>query len=220
MHKLDDYISREKEGYGRIFSDITYAQNEIEPFLDPKVLKIRKYYAGLPVLARYMELLGSVKADSAKQGFMGMFKGNNYISILEDFKADHSEVLWQLEKCHKCKCLKCTKECGFDTCLGCKEGSKVIDCDHENKNAVVFDNYIIPLNNDSTGITNNFEVLAVMQDLQEDKRYIFLEGIGNDEKYVLYYYPGISDNKYGEITDPEEFDRVIAAYQGLNRNDI
>ncbi len=30
---------------------------------------------------------------------------------------------------------------------------------------------------------------------------------------VLYYYPGIKEDSYGEITDAEEFDFVVETFQ-------
>jgi len=217
MGKLSEYISKEKERYGSIYSDITYAINEIEPFIDSKILKQRKYTTHIPILSKYMSLIDSIKADAGKEKFLGFLKDDKSINVLENYKNDHYGYIYQLEKCHKCECLKCTKECSFDSCLGCREGSQVVSCDHKATNVVFFDSFVIPLNNDSAGVVNDYEVLAVIQDVSVDKRYILLDGVDIDNKLVLYYYPGISSTTYGEITDEHEFDNVISIYQSIEK---
>ena len=42
------------------------------------------------------------------------------------------------------------------------------------------------------------------------------ENINSKEKFILHYYPGISEDTYGEITDPEEFDYIVSTYQSLD----
>jgi len=217
MSKLGEYISKEKEKYGSIYSDITYAINEIEPFIDSKILRQRKYTTHLPILSKYMSLIDSVEADSGKEKFLGFLKDDKSINVLEEYKNEHYGDIIQLEKCHKCECLNCPKECSFDTCLGCREGSKVVSCDHNKMCTVFFDNFVIPLNNDSTDEVNDYEVLAVVQDVSIDKRYILLDGVDIDNKLVLYYYPGISSTTYGEITNEQEFDNVISIYQSIEK---
>lgn len=218
MGKLSEYISNENVKYGGIYSDITYAINEIEPFIDSKILNQRKYKASLPILSNYMDLIDSVKADSGKEKYFGFLKDDKSINILENYKNENYGDFYQLEKCHKCECLNCPKECSFDTCLGCREGSRVVSCDHNNFCVVIFDEFIVPLSNDSTGDVNDYEVLAVIQDILKNKRYILLDGIDTDDKLVLYYYPGISQTTYGEITDEQEFDNIISIYQSIEKD--
>ncbi|MBC7765629.1 MAG: DUF1292 domain-containing protein [Hyphomonadaceae bacterium] len=217
MRKIDQFIASEKTRYGDIFSDIMYAKSELEPFLPQAVLQQRKYTTALPILSRYMMLLDNVKNDTGKEGMLGFLKDDKHIGLLEDYKRDHEDAFKQLVKCYTCQCLKCPKECEFDSCLGCKAGASVVTCDRTQLCAVCHDEAIIPLENNSTQRVEDYEVLATMQDIKKDKRYIFLQGTQSDEKLVLYYYPGISDTTYGEITDEAEFDSVIAAYQRIEK---
>lgn len=218
MRKIDQYILKEKENYGNIYSEITYAHSELEPFIDAKILKQRKYSSCLPVLTKYMEQIDKVKSEAGREGLLGFLKDDGFINSLEDFKNQYAEELQQLGKCLACKCLKCPKECEFDTCLGCRTGGRVVSCDHESINSVFIDDFVIPLQNNDTGETSEYKVLATMQNLKANKRYILLEGVEDkNDKYVLYYYPGISGATYGEITDEAEFDSVIANYQSMEK---
>ena len=60
-------------------------------------------------------------------------------------------------------------------------------------------------------------VLATLQNPQRDIRYIIIEGINTREKFLLYYYPGISEDTYGEITDEGEFDDVVSTFESVKR---
>ena len=35
----------------------------------------------------------------------------------------------------------------------------------------------------------------------------------SNDKLILYYYPGISSDDFGEITDEDEFNLVVEAYE-------
>jgi len=48
-----------------------------------------------------------------------------------------------------------------------------------------------------------------------DKKYIIIQNIINKEKFILHYYTGISEDTYGEITDPKEFDFVVSTFQSI-----
>ncbi|NRZ09700.1 hypothetical protein DFR90_002161 [Clostridium beijerinckii] len=73
---------------------------------------------------------------------------------------------------------------------------------------------MLELTNNDTGISSKYNVLAVVEDCTLDNLYILLENFNNsNDKLVLYYYPGIKEDSYGEITDPNEFDFVVETYQ-------
>lgn len=222
MGKTEDFISQEKEYYGKIYSNIAFAIDEIKDFLDLNVLKNRKYFSRQPILDKYMDLLDSANQEIKNRGFFkGLIDGDKYINLLKGFKSDHYEDLDQLEKCHKCECLKCTAVCKFDSCDGCKAGRHVAYCDHERTNAAFFDNSpnaILNLTNNNTGEDDKYIVLAIVQDSLEDKRYILMENIQNKERFILYYYPKLPEDTYGEITDEEDFNFAASAYENVERN--
>lgn len=215
--KEQEFLKEEKEHYGKVFVDINYAISNVEPFLDDRRLSERKYLSRLPVLKKYIELIEASERENSKGGFFKIFSSDKHRELLEGYKSDHRKELKQLENCSKCACLNCTVECNFDSCLGCREGSRIVYCDHKRINVIFHDNFTLNLTNERTGDDERYIVLATVQDVVKDKLYIIIEGISTKEKYVLYYYPGISEDTYGEITDEEEFDFVVSTFESVER---
>lgn len=217
MSKTEEFVSREKDTYGKIYSSIAFAIDDISGLLDKSTLNNRKYVSRQAVLSKYMELLNSANTEAKKnKGFFGsMFESNKYIDLLESYKADHKEDLEQLENCCSCECLKCTAECKFDSCNRCEKSGRVAYCDHSRTNVVVFKNRTLDLLNNSTGIDDSYTVLAIVQDSLKDKRYILLENLSDGERFILYYYPGIREDSYGEITAEDDFNFAADAYNLL-----
>jgi hypothetical protein len=216
MSKSEEFIKDEKELYGKIFVDISYAIDNISPFLNDVALNKRKYTVRLPHLKKYIDLLNSAEVQVSKESFFDLFKSNKYIALLEVYKHDNSEDLDQLKNCSKCVCLNCTVDCDFDSCLGCKKGSHIASCDHQKINVTLHDNFMLDLNNNNTGEQNRYLVLAVLQDIKEDKKYIVIQSIKDKQIFILYYYTGISEDTYGEISNATEFDYVNATFESVD----
>ena len=209
-----DFINEERRYWGKIYTDVAYAINEISPFISEKDLKIRKYFSKASVLQEYTKLLDSAEADCKKKSLFSMFKSNPSINLLQDFKAKNRESFKQLEKCSHCECLNCAFDCNFKKCSSCRSESMITSCDKERVNVRKFDNFTLDLTNNDTGRSSRYKVLAVVEDCTLDNLYILLENLSNSgDKLVLYYYPGIKDDSYGEITDPDEFDFIVETYQ-------
>lgn len=215
MNKSLEFVKDEKDKYGKIFVDINYAIDDISPFLSTDALEKRKYYVKLPILKRYIDLLESSEKEMEKNGLAGFFKNDKYVNLLNIYKQDNHKELDQLERCRDCKCLKCTAECNFDSCLGCHEKSHIAKCDHKILNAALCHGFILPLTNNDTGKEDRYEVLSIIQDSAKDKKYIILQSITSDEKLILYYYPGIKEDTYGEITDEKEFDNIASTFESI-----
>lgn len=215
MNKSLEFINEEKDRYGKFFVDINYAVDDIVPFLSKDQLSRRKYYVKLPILKRYIELLESSEEEMKKNGLTGFFKNDKYVDLLNVYKKDHNKDLNQLENCSNCKCLKCTAECSFDSCLGCREKSHIAQCDHSKINVTLCNSFILPLINNDTGKEDNYQVLATIQDCNKDQKYIILQSITRDEKLILYYYPGIKEDTYGEIKDEDEFDFIASTFESV-----
>ncbi|AQR97665.1 DUF1292 domain-containing protein [Clostridium saccharoperbutylacetonicum] len=209
-----DFINSERRHWGKIYTDIAYAINEISPFLSEKDLNSRKYFSKASVLQQYTKLLDSAEADCKKKSFFSMFTSSPSISLLQDYKTKNMETFNQLEKCSSCECLSCSFECNFKKCSSCRKGSKIYSCDRKRVNVRKFDSYTIDLTNNETGRSSRYEVLAMVEDCSLDNLYILLENMNDsNDKLVLYYYPGIKEDSYGEITDPSEFDFIVETYQ-------
>lgn len=209
-----DFINEERRYWGKIYTDVAYAINEISPFISEKDTKIRKYFAKASILQQYVKLLDSAEADCKKKSLFSLFKPSPSIDLLEDFKARNRESFSLLEKCSRCECLNCAFDCNFKKCSSCRNGSKICFCDKEKVNVRKFDNFTLSLTNNNSGMSSTYEVLAVVEDCKLDRLYILLENINDtNDKLVLYYYPGIKDDSFGEISNVDEFDFVVETYQ-------
>jgi len=209
-----DFINAERRHWGKIYTDVAYAISEISPFVSERDLNIRKYVVKAPILQEYIKLLDSAETEGKKKSLFSMFKSNPATELLQDYKAKHRENFKQLEKCSHCTCLNCAFECNFKKCSSCRSGSMLYFCDKSKVNVRKFDDFTLDLTNNDTGRASKYKVLAVVEDCKLDKLYILLQNFSDsNDKLVLYYYPGIKEDSYGEITDPEEFDFVVETYQ-------
>lgn len=215
MNKVEEFLKNEKNHYGKIYVDLTYSIDNVSPFLDSKNLSTRKYISKISVLKRYIELIEAAESElHKKSAFSRFLNEDKYINLLNSYKEDKSELLTQLENCSHCAYLNCTEN-AFDGCLSCKSGSRIVHCDHKKINVSTHDNWTLDLTNDKTGISDRYKVLATLQDIEKEQKYIIIVNLITDEKFILYYYPGISEDSYGEIADSEEFNFIVSTYQSL-----
>ncbi|MGG7056677.1 DUF1292 domain-containing protein [Clostridium tertium] len=213
MSNTIDFINTERDTIGKTYTEITYAISEISPFLDSNILKRRKYYSKLPILKKYIEMLNDAEYSNKNKKF-NFFKKDDSILKLEQYKSDNSEDFIQFENCSKCSCLNCIKECDFKSCSGCKVNSYIKSCDKSKLNVRFHKNFILDLTNNNTGKSSRYKVLATLENCVEDKLYIALENLlDSNDKLLLYYYPGISSDDFGEITDEEEFNLIVETYE-------
>lgn len=217
MAKDLDFINKEKDTWGKVFTDITYAINEVSPFLESSTLKKRRYYNKIGTLKEYVSKLNSLESEANKKSLFNAFKSSDRISTLESFKNQNRDCFVQLENCSKCQCLNCSFECKFASCSSCKQGSLLKSCDREHFNVRSYTCFNIDLTNNDNGQTSKYKVLATIENCRNEKLYILLENLYNtSEKLILYFYPGIKEDSYGEITDEVEFNSVVQAYQEAN----
>lgn len=218
MNKAEEFLKIEKDKYSKIYVDITYAIDNISPFLEQNTLKSRKYVSKIHILKKYMELIDAAMSEINKSGFLGIFKNDKSVDLIKDYRDENIDSLEQLEKCSKCQCLNCTANCKFDSCLGCKDNSKIISCDHKKINVTKHDNFTLNLTNNRTGDDDRYIVLSTLQNVEVDNKYIIIQNVVTKEKFILHYYPGISEDTYGEITDPEEFDFIVSTFQSIEES--
>lgn len=213
MSDKNIFLQEEKKEYGKLYADITYAIDNISPFLEREELNRKKFVKRIDVLKRYIDLIDSCASETSKGGLFKFLKSDNSLDMLKDYKRDNGETFSQLNKCSKCSCLNCSSPCCFDSCAGCRTGSYIGSCDHKRMNVTMQSNFTLDLTNDRTGLPDKYNVLATLQNCQDDKKYIIIQSVQQRNKFVLYYYPGIVEDTYGEIDDSEEFDLVVTTYE-------
>lgn len=211
-----NFIDNEKKYWGKIFVDINYAIDNVKPFITEKTLNNRKYFIKKSVLKNYIDLIDTTENNTNnKKSFFTLFLNTNKSNdILIKYKNDNKSSFTQLENCSKCACLNCIKDCNFSSCLGCRSNSFIKKCDKEKINITEYTNWILDLTNNDSGNESRYIVLGTLEDCQLDKYYIVLENISDsNNKLILYYYPSIKEDSYGEITDGEEFDFIVETFE-------
>lgn len=215
MAKNLDFIDNELEYWGKIYTDITYAISEISPFLDESDLLKRKYYSKISILKDYIkELNNSEFKASKKPKFLSLFKNDDCTTSLVNYKASNIDAFTQFDNCSKCACLNCVRECKFKSCSGCKPNSFIKKCTDNKINVRKHFNFTLDLTNNNSGQASTYKVLATLEDCTLDRLYIILENtVNSDDKFILYYYPGISDDNFGEIEDEDEFNFIVNTFE-------
>lgn len=216
MNKISDFTKSEKDYYGKLYSDIIEAIDNTKDFIGEDAVRNRKFFSKQSIIKSYIELIDEVNKNADKKDILDIFRSDEkYKEELKDYKLKYIDSFSQCESCRKCKCFTCVAECKFNGCLSCKEHSSLIECDHKEYNVRAFDDFIIDLKNDKTGVINKYKVLCVVQNYIREQQYIAIENVyDKNEKYILYYYPGISEDTYGEISDAEEFDWIVSTVRG------
>jgi hypothetical protein len=213
MSNTIDFINKEKDSIGKVYTDITYAISEVSPFLDESILRKRKYYSKLPILKEYMEMLNDGEYSARNKKF-SFFKKDDTILTLTEYKQNNLEAFNQFNNCSKCSCLNCIKECKFKNCSGCRFNSYIKNCDKSKLNVRFHKDFILDLTNNNTGKASRYKVLATLENCEDDKLYIVLENLtDSNDKFILHYYPGISSDEFGEITDENEFNLIVETYE-------
>lgn len=214
MGKDFDFIKEEHAHLDKIFTDISYGIDEISPFMEESQLVKRKFYSKYFVLRDYMNMLKTAEVTQGSKGFFNFFNSNPEIHKLEIYKRDNAEAFRDLEQCSKCKCLTCIRDCSFKNCVNCSSRAHIKSCDKERINLRVFDNFILDLDNNSTGEASRYKVLGVLEDCTKNQEYIVIQNIQDiNDKYILYYKQGIKDASYEEITNEDEFNFVAEAFE-------
>lgn len=212
---MSNFLDTEIEHWGKIYTDISFAIDDISGLLTEKELRHKKFYKRITILDEYIKKIKSEKLKPQKRSFFS--SNDDSYPELEKYKAENIEVFKQLENCSKCQCLSCTNNCEFSSCQGCRSGSFIKDCDKDEINVTKHQNYRLNLTNNDTGKSSTYKVLATLQNCKTQQWYIVLENVLDiEDKYVLYYNPGIKEDTYDEITNPEEFDFVVEAFENSN----
>ena len=212
---VEKSIETEAKEYGKIYSDVIFALEEIEDFVPKEQLKTRKFMECLPVLKQYLDMLKNTEIDNKGKGMLGrLFNGGDGLNKIEAFKSANIEKLQQIKSCTGCKCLNCPSECIMEGCNRCDKSGKVAKCDKKTTCVYTFSDKRIDLTNDKTGEDDTYRVLSIVQDKEYNQLFIIIEN--SEEKYVMYFYPGISEDTYGEISDVEDFNFAIGAYEKVD----
>lgn len=198
-------INQELADYKQLYATLIFGIDDVDGFLEKADLDKRRCIKLLPVLTEYKEMLENAVGD-------GKHKAEIPDSLLS-FRQQHLQELEKLKDCAECKCLKCARDCNMSGCNRCDPGCKckIVSCDNKKAAIYTFDNKTVDLKNNDTGGFENLKALAVIEDLEYKQLYIVLER--GSEKVIMYYYPSIKEDSYGEISDLEDMDFAVKAFE-------
>ena len=200
-------VKSELDEYKELYSKLVLGIDDVHDFVEKADLDKRRCVKLLPVITQYISILENSVGD-------GKHKAPSPENALK-FKQQHQEELEKLHDCAECKCLKCTRDCKMAGCSRCEPSfrCKLASCDNEKAAVYTVEGKTVDLTNNDSGETESLKVLAVVQDLEYKQFYIILERSG--EKVVLYYYPEAAGDTYGEVTDQDDLNFAINAYEGI-----
>jgi len=209
---FENFVEKEISDYGKLYADVILSLEEIEDFVPSEQLRERKFVEYLPTLKTYIDILKNTQIDNHSKGTFAKIFGNSdsQDSVIRKFKAENVEKFEQVRSCVNCKCLTCSNECIMEGCNRCEKSGRVAKCDKKTTCVYTFTAKELSLTNDKTGEDNIYNVLSIVQDKEYNQLFIIIEL--NREKFVMYFYPGISEDTYGEISDVEDFNFALNSY--------
>lgn len=177
----------------RLYSDIVFAMESLDGFVSEDTLNRRKYIHYLNIVKECAEDRDKMKSK------------------------ENAEILKQLINCKPCKCFTCNKSCNTDGCNRCEIGGIVAQCDNNISAVYHFTNKIFKLKSNKLKNTENYQVLAIIQDIKYKEYFVVLR-LG-EKKYVSYYYPEVGGDNFGEIKDIEDFNFAIKVFEDSEVSD-
>lgn len=215
MDKFDELLEKEKGLYSSLYLDVNDAIDKIEPFIDKSQLNKRFFFKNKELIREYLDILIAAEKDVESKGFFkkSSAKDTN-LKLIESYKSKNLKTLKSLKQCTDCKCFSCINTCDFDSCDSCINEGRIASCDKTRTSVAIFNNtYKIDLKNNNTNSIEYFNVLGIVQDIENDKRYILMENINTNQKMVMYLNYTLKGQDYGEITNGEDFDYAIESYE-------
>ncbi|XZN14489.1 hypothetical protein ACSW9O_15595 (plasmid) [Clostridium perfringens] len=212
MNKIKDITNKELEEWLEVKGKIEMASCESDILLDKKELDKRLYLKNMSVLNSYIDKIKEINFKADKKGIIDIFRSDQkYLDELLEYKSRVQDNLDRIKCCSSCKCISCTIECPFNACIECFPGIKVAICDKENFNITTgYKNIDLDLNDE----TIHYEVLGMLTDLRQNKKYIYLSEIGNlDNQQILEYEQNIKgEERFDGIEDKSVLEQVYSIF--------
>lgn len=221
-------IQSEQKKYERLYTDISFACNDLKTILDDSELKKRVFIRKADELTKYIESLKELESklkyeQSAKKGLFSKFlKSSNDVDadVNSLLTRDARQSISKLELCKNCKCINCVNTCPFNQCMNCRELEFSKECDKEQ--------FVFTLSSDRVTLYSgdeafNFSVKGYLLEIKDEriKRYIYLVDEKDvDNQQLLEYYRANGEDIYESVIeeDATNLDRLFSKFieMGLN----
>lgn len=216
MGKDLDYLKSLKDKYGNLAYNISNCLSELDG-CEVKRFESRDcfYRHNFKLLDELLDKINQAESELKSKNivFRIISPSSDKMDELRDYVCSINSKLNQLENCSKCACFKCVRDCAFDSCKECENGSFISICNKDEYNNRLFNDKIVFLTNHKTGKDFRYKVITIIE-IENDQRFIFLENIMDSrDKKILEYEPKITGIEYGEIKDKHLFDRLVSIYK-------
>lgn len=217
MNKIKAFTDSEREQYGKLYVDLIMNIEEMSAFLTDEELKKRFFTRKVHLIKSYLDALDHADQQAEGNGLLEMFKSDEkYKDEVLQYKATLSDDLTKLQKCHQCRCLKCSVPCPFNACHYCNYTNHIVGCDQQRYTVTTGHTPITLYSNDEDRDVH-FRVIGLLKDDFSDKQYIYLVETNNkDNQHILEYKKYIDGTKDYLPIDEELLDKIYNIFVGFD----
>lgn len=216
MNKIKHITDKEQNKYEKIKKDITFKSSESNNLISIDEFNDRIYNKKVNVLDKYINKIDEINIKADGKGLLDFLKDDSkYEYELFEYKKTIQNDLDKLETCSKCSCLECSIQCPFKSCRECSPNVRVAGCDR-NRYQITTGYKGITLYLDDEKI--NYEIVGILRDIQENKKYIYLSEINNSNNQQLLEYIKHLDGseEFPALPNEETLDRIYEIFLKYN----
>lgn len=217
LNKIKEFTNSERDHYKDLYTDLILSIDNISELLDEDDYNSRFFIKKVHIIKDYLDKLDDADYKADKKDFFDFLKSDEkYKTEVLNYKSTIINDLKKLELCRKCKCLKCISSCSFKKCLNCLPSYYVHNC-NEMDNCITKGLNTITLYSNDEERDVNFEPLGLLEDLKENKYYIYLvENNNRNNQHILEYIKYLNGEvEYLPITK-EDLDKIYDSFVKLN----
>ncbi|MBU5228312.1 hypothetical protein KQI36_16970 [Clostridium senegalense] len=217
MNKIKEFTNSERNYYKDLYTELILSIDNISELLDEDDYNSRFFIKKVHIIKDYLDRLDDADYKADKKDFFDFLKSDEkYKTEVLDYKSTIINDLKKLELCRKCKCLKCVSSCSFKKCLNCLPSYYVHNC-NKTDNCITKGLNTITLYSNDEERDVNFEPLGLLEELKENKYYIYLvENNNRNNQHILEYVKYLNGEvEYLPITK-EDLDKIYDSFVKLN----
>lgn len=217
LNKIKEFTNSERDHYKDLYTDLILSIDNISELLDEDDYNSRFFIKKVHIIKDYLDKLDDADYKADKKDFFDFLKSDEkYKTEVLNYKSTIINDLKKLELCRKCKCLKCISSCSFKKCLNCLPSYYVHNC-NEMDNCITKGLNTITLYSNDEERDVNFEPLGLLENLKENKYYIYLvENNNRNNQHILEYIKYLNGEvEYLPITK-EDLDKIYDSFVKLN----
>ncbi|MEG1310573.1 MAG: hypothetical protein RR942_00470 [Romboutsia sp.] len=209
-------ISREKNKYSKIYTDLVFSCDDLRQMLDEKEINKRSFIKKVDTLKDYMKFLDNLEKElntKNKKGLFGkLFKveKSSEEKIYEYMTQSKRIDIDKLDKCRQCKCINCVNVCPMNQCFNCREKEYVLECNKQNTLLTNTQDTVSLYQGDEEFIFNVLGYLVEKDNEGNYSRYVYLvDSKDYDNQHILKYSKFKGEEYYESVIEDDTQDELI-----------